>query len=157
MENYLKILEESLQKKIQLLDVIQAYNEEQYQAFSSDVVDMNKFDEAIDKKGELIEQVLKLDEGFETLYANVASMLKENRAQYALQIARLQQLVQQVTNKSMSVQAQEARNKSLIESYFAKEKKQIGEGRRNSKVAYGYYKSLDKAVAEARSGFDLKK
>ncbi len=144
MENYLKILEESLQKKSDLLDRIKEYNEEQYQAFSSENVDMQKFDEAIDKKGELIEQVLKLDEGFETLYANVAAELKDNRAKYSAQIARLQQLVQQVTNKSMSVQAQEARNKALIESYFAKEKKQIGDGRRNSKVAYSYYNNVNK-------------
>ncbi len=157
MENYLKILEESLRKKIELLDQVQVYNEEQYQVFSSDAVDMKKFDEAIEKKGELIEQVLKLDEGFETLYANVAACLWDNKSQYAVQIGVLQQLVQQVTNESMSVQAQEARNKALIEAYFAKEKKQIGENRRNSKVAYGYYKGLDKAVVEAKSGFDFKK
>ena len=79
MNNYLKILEESLHKKSELLDKIQAYNEAQYQIFSGDNVQVDKFDEYIEEKGELVEQVIGLDEGFESLYANLAEELKGNR------------------------------------------------------------------------------
>lgn len=147
MDNYLSILEESLQKKLALLDKIQEYNEAQQQVFSSEAVEIEKFDEAIEEKGRLIEQVVSLDEGFETLYANVAEELKNNRAKYAEQIKRLQELVQQVTDKSVTVQAQEARNKALIEAYFAKEKKQLGQGRRSSAAAYNYYNNARKAAS----------
>lgn len=147
MENYLSILEESLQKKLKLLDEIQVYNEKQQQIFSSATVDMDMFDEAIAEKGSLVERVVKLDEGFEKLYANVAEELKGNRVKYAEQIKKLQQLIQQVTDKSVSVQAQEARNKALVEAYFAKEKKQIGQGRRSSAAAYNYYNNVRKAAA----------
>ncbi len=146
MKNYLGVLEESLHKKLQLLDKIQMYNEAQCQVFSSDNVQVEKFDVYIDEKGKLIEEVLKLDEGFETLYANLSEQLKNNRNQYAEQIKNLQNLVKQVTEKSVAVQAQEARNKVLIESYFAKEKEQIGQGRRSSAVAYNYYANVNKAV-----------
>ena len=147
MDNYLSILEESLQKKLQLLDEIQAYNDKQQQIFSAEQVQIELFDEAIEEKGRLVEQVVKLDEGFEKLYENVAEELKNNRARYAEQIKRMQQLVQQVTDKSVSVQAQEARNKALIEAYFAKEKKQIGQGRRSSTAAYNYYNNARKAAS----------
>lgn len=146
MKNYLGVLEESLYKKLQLLDKIQMYNEAQYQVFSGDNVQVEKFDAYIEEKGRLIEEVLKLDEGFETLYANLSEQLKNNREQYAEQIKTLQELVKQVTEKSVIVQAQEARNKSLIESYFAKEKEQIGQGRRSSTVAYNYYANVNKSV-----------
>lgn len=146
MTNYLGILEESLHKKIQLLDKIQMYNEAQYQVFSGDNIQVDKFDEYIDEKGKLIEQVLKLDEGFETLYANLSEELKKNREKYSGKIKVLQELVKQVTEKSVAVQAQEARNKALIESYFAKEKEQIGQGRRSSAVAYNYYTNVNKAA-----------
>lgn len=152
MKNYLGVLEESLYKKLQLLDKIQMYNEAQYQVFSGDNVQVEKFDAYIEEKGRLIEEVLKLDEGFETLYANLSEQLKNNREQYAEQIKTLQELVKQVTEKSVIVQAQEARNKSLIESYFAKEKEQIGQGRRSSTVAYNYYANVNKA-AQAQPQF----
>ncbi len=147
MENYLSILEESLQKKLELLDEIQEYNEKQHQIFSTSTVDMDMFDEAIAEKGSLVERVVKLDEGFEKLYANVAEELKGNRTKYAEQIKKLQQLIQQVTDKSVSVQAQEARNKALVEAYFAREKKQIGQGRRSSAAAYNYYNNARKATS----------
>lgn len=156
MGNYLNILEESLRKKLGVLDKIQLYNEKQYECFSAEMIDMAGFDEAIEDKGKLIEELAKLDEGFETLYANIADQLQKEKAKHSLQIKILQDLIRQVTEKSVSIQAQEARNKALIEAYFAKEKKQIREGRVSSKAAYGYYKSLDKAALEASRAFDLK-
>lgn len=142
MDNYLKILEESLRKKLQVLDEIQAYNEKQKQVFQSDSVELEEFDAAVEEKGKLIEQISKLDEGFETLYSNVAKELEDNKEKYAGQIQTLKQLVQQVTEKGVSVQAQEARNKALIEAYFARERGQLRQGRQASKVAYDYYKSM---------------
>ncbi|MDE6065125.1 MAG: flagellar protein FliT, partial [Lachnospiraceae bacterium] len=69
MDSYLKILEESLRKKLLVLDEIQAYNEKQKQVFQSDSVELDEFDAAVEEKGKLIEQISKLDEGFETLYS----------------------------------------------------------------------------------------
>lgn len=146
MTNYLKVLEESLHKKLLILDKIQMYNEAQNQVFSGEEVQVDKFDEYIEEKGKLIEEVLKLDEGFETLYANLSEQLKNNREHYAGQIKSLQDLVKLVTEKSVAVQAQEARNKALIENYFTKEKEQIGQGRRSSAVAYNYYANVNKAA-----------
>lgn len=142
MDNYLRILEESLVKKSKVLDEISAYNEEQEKIFSGDRADLDLFDEYIDKKDELIEKLSRLDEGFETLYANVSGQLQENRAQYADQIRRLQTLVKEVTDKSVSIQAQEARNKALIEQYFAKQRDGVRKNRINSRAAYDYYKSM---------------
>lgn len=157
MDNYLKILEESLRKKIQVLEEIQTYNEKQRQAFESETVELNLFDEAIEQKGKLIDQINKLDEGFETLYANVAEELKGNREKYAAQIKVLQQLVKQVTDMSMSVQAQEARNKALVEEYFSKERAGIRQDRINSKAAYDYYKKVNNVAYTPPQFYDSKK
>ncbi len=144
MDNYLKILEESLQKKLQLLEKIQEFNEAQNRVFSSENVEMEKFDEYIEEKGRLIEQVVHIDDGFEVLYAKVSETLKNNKEKYAEQVKVLQDLVRRVTEKHVTVQAQEARNKALVEAYFAREKSQIGQGRRSSKAAYNYYSNVNK-------------
>lgn len=157
MNNYLDILEAALRKKITVLDKIQVYNEKQHESFSKEPIDMEEFDAAIEEKGRLIEELTKLDDGFEILYANIAKQLETEKEKYASQIKVLQELIRHITEKSVTIQAQEARNKALIEAYFAKEKGQIREGRVSSKVAYGYYKNLDKANLESSRVFDLKK
>jgi len=140
--SYLTLLEESLKKKLQVMDEIQKYNLRQQNIFQSNQVDLDKFDEYVAEKGELIDRLTALDSGFEKLYAKVSEELGSNREQYGAQIKRLQRLVAEVTEQSMSIQAQEARNKKLIEDYFGKERQKIRQGRQSSKAAYGYYKSM---------------
>ena len=142
MENYLNVLEESLQKKIKVLNKIQDYNLKQQEIFQSDTVNMDEFDQYVEEKGELIEELNQLDNGFEILYANLSKQLQEDRARYAPQIRTLQELVRQVTDLSVTVQTQEARNKKLIEDYFRKSREEIKQGRRSSKAAYNYYKNM---------------
>ena len=142
MENQLTILSESLDQKIQVLKEIQLYNEKQEQSFLSETIKLEDFDEAIEEKGRLIEKLNKLDEGFETVYNKLAEELKGNREKYKAQIAELQDKIRQVTELGTSVQAQEKRNKALVEKFFAKGRENIRQERKNSKAAYNYYKNM---------------
>lgn len=141
-ENYLNILEESLQKKLQVMAKIQDYNLRQQEIFRSDNVELDKFDEYVAEKGALIDELTALDNGFETLYGKVAEELADNRERYAEQIKRLQELVSRVTEESVGIQAQEARNKKLVEDYFRRERNNLNRSRKSSKAAYDYYKSM---------------
>ena len=142
MENYLKILEDSLQKRLTVLDEIITYNSEQEKLLKQEKVSLDELDANMNQKDVLIQKLTKLDEGFEALYERIRVQLLENKELYKTQIKRLQELISQVTDKSVSVQAQEARNKKLIETYFSKERRQLKQGRQVSKAAYGYYKSM---------------
>lgn len=153
MDNSINILSESLDKKIEVLKAIQEYNQRQKEAFSNDQVDMDSFDEAIEEKDSLIERLIKLDEGFESLYQRVADELKDNRQLYATRIRTMQDKITCITELSASIQAEEARNKQLVEAYFAKAKSGIGQGRKVTRAAYGYYKN---ASSGQESIFDLK-
>ncbi len=157
MENQLSILSESLDQKIQLLQEIQEYNKRQEQAFSADTVDISGFDEAVEEKGRLIERLIKLDEGFELLYARIAEQLKDNRQKYASEIGQLQQKITQVTELGNAVQVQEMRNKQLVEQFFAKERAGINQNRRASKVAYDYYKKMNNSSVVQSQFYDSKK
>ena len=132
MENQLIILSESLDKKLEVLQKIQDYNKRQEEIFSAENVDMSLFDDAVEEK--------------QRLYEKLARELEGNRERYAAQIRELQQKVSRVTELSVTVQAQEARNKKLIENYFAKERAGIGQRRKNAKSAYDYYKSMSGAA-----------
>ena len=142
MENSLNILAESLDKKIEVLKEIQVYNDKQEKVFCDEHPDMSSFDDAIEEKGRLIEKLEKLDEGFETLYAEVSDQLKNDRSRYTVQIKQLQDKITTITELSANIQAKEIRNKKLIEDYVSYQRKNLKKNRVNSKVAYGYYKSM---------------
>ena len=145
MESQLSILAESLDKKLEVLKEIQKYNEEQEKSFQSGQADLDGFDAAVERKGQLIDKLLRLDAGFETLYAGLSEELKEKREKYTEKIKLLKQKITEVTELSISVQAQEQRNKKLVEDYFAKERAGIRDGRKSSKAAYDYYKSMSRS------------
>lgn len=139
-------MSESLEQKISVLEDIQAYNLKQEDAFTQGTPDMDSFDETLEEKEKLIQRLEKLDEGFELLYERIAGELKDNRATYADQIRSLQVKIQRITDMSATIQAQEARNKKLIEEYFAKAKAGIKQNRQGSRVAYDYYKNMSGAA-----------
>lgn len=157
IENYLEILEDSLKKKAAVLDEIAAYNDGQELLLKKDSISMEELDANMEEKDRLIQKLTGLDEGFETLYERIREQFLANKDAYKEQIKRIQGLISQVTDKSVSIQAQESRNKKLIEEYFAKEKSQIRQGRKASKTAYSYYKSMSNADDTSFSILDQKK
>ena len=156
MENQLTILAESLEKKKQVLARIQEYNKRQEQIFTSESVDMDSFDAAVEEKGQLIEELLKLDAGFEVFYEKLAEQLRDNRAKYALEIRSLKEQIAVITEMSVAVQVQEKRNKQLIEQYFAKQRASLGENRKASRAAYDYYKKVNNAAYNPPQFMDSK-
>lgn len=157
MENYLKILEDSLHQKLSVLEEISKYNEEQEKLLKKQDVSLEELDDNMSGKDELIEKLTGLDEGFETLYERIREQLLEGKDTHKAQIRKLQELITQVTEKSVSIQAQEARNKKLVEKYFSEERAQLKHDRQTSKVAYNYYKSMSNTNVMPPQYMDQKK
>ena len=144
MENKLDILSESLDRKFFILAQIQECNERQAKAFAADTeeADLDAFDREFEEKDKLIDELNQLDDGFETLYEELARELQNNKEKYAVQIRELQDKIAKVTELSVSIQTQEMRNKKLVENYFFKTRKDLKQSRQISKAAYDYYKSM---------------
>lgn len=157
IENYLGILENSLCKKLSVLDEIAVYNSAQEQLLKKEKLSLEELDENMKQKDALISKLTELDEGFESLYGRIKEQLQADRDVYREQIRRLQELISRVTEKSVSIQAQEARNKKLLEEYFAGERSQLRQGRKSSKAAYGYYKSMSNSNVIPSQFMDQKK
>lgn len=157
MESQLSILRDSLVAKRQVLLEIQEYNRKQEEVFTAEEVDMSLFDETIEEKGRLIERLTQLDDGFETMYQKLAQELEGNRERYAVQIRSLQQQIKEITDLGVSIQAQEARNKSLIEQFFSRERSSMHRNLQNSAKAYSFYKSMSSLNAVSNdSSYDIK-
>ena len=88
IENYLGILEESLEKKVLVLDEIEDYTAEQESLLKQEKVSMEELDANMGQKDELIQKLTALDDGFETLYERVKEQLSTNKDAYKDQIKR---------------------------------------------------------------------
>ena len=147
MENYLEILTDSLKKKSKVLDEIMQYNSDQENLLRQESISLEELDANMELKDGLIQKLVQLDDGFETLYERIKEQLLTQKDQYKAQIGQMQELISGITEKSVSIQAQEARNKGMIENYFARERGQLRQSRQVSKAAYGYYKSMSNGVS----------
>ena len=114
MENQLTILSESLDKKLEVLQKIREYNKRQEEIFSAEEVDMSLFDDAVEEKQRLIDEVVHLDEGFEIMYEKLARELEGNRERYAAQIRELQKKVSRVTELSGSGGSEQKTHRELF-------------------------------------------
>lgn len=143
-KNYIIILTESLEKKIQVLDKISAENLSQRELLKSEDFDMEAFETSVDRKSELIEQISFLDEGFETMYERVREALNTKKQSYQEEIATLKKLISAVTEKSVIIQKQEQENRILAEAQFSREKKKVQQIKNSRQVTSQYYKNMAK-------------
>ncbi len=140
---YMQMMAESLVKKSEILSQLIDKTNVQRTVVSAEEVDWDVFDEIVEDKGKLVEELVKLDDGFDALYTRVKEELSVNKAAHKDKIAKMQILIKEVTEKSTELQAMEHRNKSLIEQRFSESKKAIKQSKLGSKAAMEYYQRMN--------------
>ena len=132
-QTYIAIMIQSLEKKEQVLDKIIELDTVQKNQLEDPNLTPDDFDDVVEQKSKLIEQLDNLDSGFEKLFERV----KE-------EICIMQDHIRKITDKSVKIQSQEARNKALMTSKFNGIKKQARQVRKGANVASKYYQSMTK-------------
>lgn len=157
IRSYLQILQDSLVKKLELLNKIEEKSLEQSQMLKNKDTDLAWIDFNMDEKAKLIEEVLALDDGFESIYEKIRTYLVTDKEQYKAEIKALQGMIEKVTEKSASIQAIEARNKAEIEGVFSYKKKVLRNKRNAMSVAKDYYQTMNKVKHVSPQFLDRKK
>lgn len=155
--SYLQILQDSLVKKFQLLTKIEEKSIEQSEMLKSTEIDLELVDFNMDEKAKLIEEILSLDSGFESIYQKIHIQLEAEKETYRTQISVLQQWITKVTEKSASIQAIEARNKVQMDMYFSNQKKALQSRKNAMSVAKDYYQNMNKVKYVSPQFLDRKK
>ena len=141
-QTYIDIMIQSLKRKIQVLDQIIEVNLRQEQVLTDKKASVDEFDKCVEEKAKLIEQMQQLDSGFEKLYARVEDELKNKKENHTDSIKQMQSMIRKITDKSMEIQAQEARNKEFMIRKFTYVKDTAKNLRTNSKIASQYYRNM---------------
>lgn len=143
-KNYLQIMIDSLTIKKDILTQLAALNETQKEIFTGNNFTEQLFRKNVDEKDALIDRLVKMDQGFNNLYNRIKEQLESNRTMYAGEISRLKELIREVTELGAQVEAQEARNKVLVQSRFLSMKKDVRNAKQSSKMANTYYHNMNK-------------
>ncbi|MEG0962916.1 MAG: flagellar protein FliT [Lachnospiraceae bacterium] len=143
-KEYIAILSQSLEKKVELLDLIMEKNKEQRILFTDETTLPEDLEENMQEKSKLVEQLEQLDDGFEQTYDRVREVLSVNKSQYKEEITEMQNSIRAITEKMANIRTQEIRNRDLAAQRFSSVKKQIRQVRTSNKVASQYYKNMEK-------------
>ena len=122
--NYLQMMIDSLNKKKDILTRIIVLNEEQDNILSTSILDDAAFDSNMKAKGDCIDELDRLDEGFQALFNRVRDEINNNKAMYTEEIAVMKKLITEVTELGAKIEVQEARNKVKVEAMFRRERQE---------------------------------
>jgi hypothetical protein len=143
-ENYLQIMIESLEKKLMALDSIEEINAKQFECSSARPFNAEKYNEIMEEKGKIIDEINALDDGFTSTYELVREDVQANPQVYKDKVLKLQELVKQTVDKGVSVEAQEKRNKASMETAISTRRQEFRKQKVSTAVAMKYYKSTNR-------------
>ena len=159
VDDYIQIMIESLTKKSELLDRIIRKNEAQHDCVAGkeyEEVDWDAFNLIVAEKQTAIDRIVKMDEGFQSLYDRVKEQLNEGKDKYADKIKEIQRLITKVTEQGVKITTGEERNRKIIEKVFGKRKDEIKRTRNSMKVANSYAQTMSGDFGMDFSGTDIK-
>lgn len=142
-KTYIHILINTLAKKNQILNELLSISELQKQYLSGNIDDIEKinfFDETIEKKDNYIQQLTQLDDGFEAVYERVKEEIAINKMEHKQEILQLQDLIKEITNKNVKLQALEKQNKLKFDISIVNSKQEIKDYKKSNQSVAEYYK-----------------
>lgn len=149
MENenrvYVNMMEDSLERKKRVLMRLLEQTREQEQLLRDEGMNPDRFLEILDEKGTQIDELNRLDEGFDRLFQAVEKEINANRSAYESQIRRMQKLIGEVTELGIQIQALEHQNSGHLKVYLANQRKEIREFHLNNRTAASYFQNMANA------------
>lgn len=154
---YIEILADSLKKKLNILKEISRLSAEQKKLIQEERLDLEAFSGFVEKKGECIDTLNNLDSGFQKIFDRVKDILTEQPEEYKEQIAEMKRLIAEIMQLSMSIQAEEERNKEAIKAHFSKLKKEARQIKNSQQAIQSYYNTMNKIDLTDAQFLDKKK
>ena len=153
----LDLLEENLNKKDVLLKKITEVLDKQLQLLELSELSIEELDACVEMQGTLTEELEVLNKEADELYGYLKTVDVSSDKANVSKIARIKELIPQITNDFTASREKEQKARQKIEAFFRKERKNFGAGRRSSKAALDYYKSMSGSTVVPPQFMDQKK
>lgn len=144
-EEYIRMMIESLEKKVGLLEAISEIDKHQSQVLTDPNATPDEFFETMDDKQEAIDEIDELNDGFTALLEKVKPELERNKEAHRNEIARMQDLIRRITDLSAKVQSEEQENYKLATKKFSDVRQQVKKIRKSQAAVSRYYRTMSGA------------
>lgn len=141
---YVNMMEDSLKRKKRVLVRLLEQTREQEILLKGEM-DPDQFLAILDEKGKQIDELNRLDEGFDRLFKAVEKEIHANRSAYESQIKNMQKLIGEVSELGIQLQALEHQNSGHFKVYLANQRKDIREFHLNNRTAVSYFQNMANA------------
>lgn len=152
-EVYVSMMVDTLERKKTILEKLLCQTREQETLLKDEEMDVETFQNIIDRKGEEIEKLNQMDEGFDTLFRYVEKEITANRMMYKKQILQMQKLINEVSELGIQIQALEHQNSGHFKIYLANQKQSVKKFYTNNRTAANYYQNMANAHKPGSSYF----
>ncbi len=154
---YVGILRDSLQRKKKYLDEIYELTVKQGEIASAEKFDDVAFEEVIDRKEILINNINEIDKGFTSVYDRVRGNLLQEKDLYKAELKEIQELINSCMSVGSEIEVLEERNRARLETVFAGEKRNLRQVKNSRSVVNKYYKSMSNGMVNDAMLYDRKK
>ena len=154
---YIDIMKNSLIRKKGYLSEILKLTIHQGTLADGEDFDDAAFEQIVEKKDVLIENINEIDKGFTSVYDRVRGELLDNKDSYKDVLAEIQGLIRECVDIGMKIEAEEERNRHGLEQVFSTKFKGIRQLKQSKSVASKYYKSMANGMVNDSMLYDTKK
>ena len=146
---YIHMMKDSLVRKESILRILFELTEKQRDLLSQDELDVEQFSQLLEEKGERIDEINRLDDGFDGIFHKIEKVLMTDRQQYKSEIEQMKKLVSSITEYSARIQSLEKLNHDRFASYLNKQKRVVRQANLNQRTVSTYSQNM---VGRSQSG-----
>lgn len=139
---YFDALKDNLTKKQVVFCGIYDIVQEQSEVLIDNEVDINRFNELMDDKEELIKQVDELDKSFETLFLRIKDIITDNKEKYKDSVVAMQDIIREITSLGVKIKVLEQQNKMKVEIFLRDKRDIIKSYKSNSNMTKRYSQNM---------------
>lgn len=156
-EKKLNQLQQNLLQKKNIMDRLLGVCEKQMLLLTDSPMQIEAFDAYVDEQDAYVKELIKLNEDADELYNGLASEDVLTERKYGIQIDQIRELITHITDQTNQLQKKEQTVKQKLDCYFQDERLNFGTGRRTSKAALDYHKSMNRSNVIPPQFMDQKK
>ena len=156
-EKKLNQLQQNLLEKKNIMDCLLGVCEKQMHLLTDSSMQIEVFDACMDEQDTYVKELIQLNEEADELYNSLASEKALTEGKYGAQIDQIRELITYITDQTNQLQKKEQTVKQKLDNYFQNERMNFGTGRRTSKAALDYHKSMNRSNVIPPQFMDQKK
>lgn len=154
---YINVLIMSLKKKITILEKVEKTVSTEGDLLKNSNTTVDQLSLIDDEKVEQLAELDKVDEGFQRVYERVKEEFADNKYKYEEEIKIMQGLIKTISDFTAKIQAQEIRNKQLMDLYIQRKKQEVRAFKVNHRSASTYTSHLADRTSGQSYFFDGRK